>query len=39
MKVIGIVATGIVGLFALIGIAVGIRSIPEVKRYFRMRSM
>lgn len=39
MKVIGVIATGIVGLFALIGVLVGVRSIPEVRRYFRMRSM
>lgn len=39
MKVIGIVATSIVGLLALIGVAVGVRSLPEVKRYLRIRSM
>jgi hypothetical protein len=39
MKVVGVIATGIVGLVALIGVLVGVRSIPEVKRYVRMRSM
>lgn len=39
MRVVGIIATSAAGLLALIGVAVGVRSIPDVKRYLRIRSM
>ncbi|MGF7238187.1 MAG: DUF6893 family small protein [Frankia sp.] len=39
MKFVGITATGVVGLGVLAGIAVGIVSIPDIRRYFRIRSM
>lgn len=39
MRTTGIVTTGIVGLLALVGVVLGIRSVPDVKRYLRMRSM
>lgn len=39
MRTIGIIATGVVGLVALVGVVVGIRSVSDVKRYLRMRSM
>ena len=39
MRVVGIVATGIAGVAGLIGVVLGIRSIPDLKRYLRMRSM
>lgn len=39
MRTIGINATDIVGLVALIGVVVGFRSISDVRRYLRMRSM
>ncbi len=39
MRAIGIVAASAAGIVALVGVAIGIRSIPDVKRYLRMRSM
>jgi hypothetical protein len=39
MRTIGIITTGIVAAVALVGVAVGIRSVPDAKRYLRMRSM
>ena len=39
MRTIGIITTGFVGLAALLGAAIGIRSVPDVKRYLRIRSM
>ena len=39
MRVIGIMATTIAGAAALIGVAVGLRSIPDVRRYLNMRRM
>jgi hypothetical protein len=39
MRTIGIIATGIVGAVALLGVVIGIRSVGDIKRYLRMRSM
>lgn len=39
MRTIGIVVTGLAGLFALFGVAIGIRSVPDFQRYLRIRSM
>jgi hypothetical protein len=39
MKTLGIIATGVAGVAALIGVTLGIRSMPDLKRYLRMRSM
>jgi hypothetical protein len=39
MKTIGIIATGFVGAVALLGVAIGLRSIGDMKRYLKMRSM
>jgi hypothetical protein len=39
MRAVGIVAASAAGIVALVGVALGIRSIPDVKRYLRMRSM
>ena len=39
MRTIGIITTSVAGLAALLGLALGIRSVPDVRRYFRMRSM
>ena len=39
MRIIGIITTAVVGLTALGGAILGVRSIPDVRRYLRMRSM
>jgi hypothetical protein len=39
MRFVGIVFTVIAGLGVLIGLLIGVRSVPDVKRYLRMRSM
>lgn len=39
MRTIGIIATSTAGLLALIGVAVGIRSVPDLKRYLHIRSL
>jgi len=39
MRVIGIMATAVAGAAALIGVAVGLRSIPDLRRYLNMRRM
>ncbi|MFI5507046.1 DUF6893 family small protein [Mycobacterium sp. NPDC051804] len=39
MDVIGWVATGVVAVVVLGGIAVGLRSIPDVRRYMKIRNM
>ena len=39
MRTIGIIATSAAGLLALLGVAVGIRSVPDLKRYLHIRSL
>ena len=39
MRVIGIIATAVAGALAVIGVAVGLRSVPDAKRYLSIRSM
>ncbi len=39
MRTVGIIFTSLIGLLVLIGLFVGVRSIPDFKRYLRMRSM
>ncbi len=39
MRTIGIVTSGLVGLLAGLAVVVGIRSVPDVQRYLRIRSM
>ncbi len=39
MRTVGIITTGVAGLLAVLGLVVGIRSVPDVRRYARMRSM
>jgi hypothetical protein len=39
MRTIGIITTWLVGLAALVAIAVGIRSKSDVQRYLRIRQM
>ena len=39
MKTLGMITTVVLGAAALLGAVVGVRSIPDLKRYLRMRSM
>jgi hypothetical protein len=39
MDVIGWVATGVVAVVLVGGVLVGLRSIPDVRRYMKMRNM
>ncbi len=39
MEVIGWIATGVVAVVIVAGVAVGLKSIPDVKRYLRIRDM
>ncbi|MFE3025073.1 DUF6893 family small protein [Nocardia tengchongensis] len=39
MATIGMVATAIVAVVALGAVAVGVLSIPDIRRYFRIRHM
>ncbi|MFB6507920.1 DUF6893 family small protein [Streptomyces sp. NPDC002466] len=39
MKTLGIITTGAAVAVALVAVAVGIRSIPDIRRYLRIRSM
>jgi hypothetical protein len=39
MRTLGIITTGFAGVAALFGVILGIRSVPDVKRYLRIRSM
>ena len=39
MRTIGIITTAIVGAVAVVGVLIGLRSIGDMKRYLRMRSM
>jgi len=39
MDVIGWIATIVVALIVLAGVVIGVRSIPDVQRYIRMRHM
>ncbi|WP_442817660.1 DUF6893 family small protein [Streptomyces sp. NBC_01591] len=39
MKTLGIIAAGATTAVALVAVAVGIRSIPDIRRYLRIRSM
>ncbi len=39
MRTVGIIFTALVGLFVVLGLFVGVRSVPDIKRYLRMRSM
>lgn len=39
MDVIGWIATIVVALVVLAGVVIGVRSIPDVQRYMRMRHM
>jgi hypothetical protein len=39
MDVVGWVATGVVAVVLVGGVLVGLRSIPDVRRYVKMRNM
>ena len=39
MKVIGEIATVAAGVLVAVGVVVGIRSIPDIQRYLKMRQM
>jgi hypothetical protein len=39
MNVIGWVATAVVAVVLVAGVVVGVRSIPDVQRYLKMRQM
>jgi hypothetical protein len=39
MRTIGIITTVVVGAVALFGVVIGVRSLDDVRRYLRMRSM
>jgi hypothetical protein len=39
MKTIGIIATALVGALAAVGAFVAVKSIPDVQRYLKIRSM
>ena len=39
MNTVGWVATGIVGVLVVGGLYVGVRSIPDMRRYLRIRNM
>lgn len=39
MRTVGIVTTGVLGVVVLIVTVVGIMSIPDVKRYLKIRQM
>ena len=39
MRIVGIIATSIAAIALLLGVVIGVRSIDDVRRYLRMRSM
>ena len=39
MRTVGIITTAVVGLLAAFGVVLGVRSVPDVQRYLRIRSM
>jgi hypothetical protein len=39
MDVVGWVAVGVVGVVVLSGVVVGVRSIPDLRRYLKIRQM
>ncbi|MCU1677640.1 MAG: hypothetical protein JWM93_2398 [Frankiales bacterium] len=39
MRTVGIITTAVVGALAVVGVVVGVRSVPDIRRYLRMRSM
>jgi len=39
MDVVGWVATGVIAVVVVGGVLIGLRSIPDVRRYMKMRNM
>ncbi|MCW2519713.1 MAG: hypothetical protein JWR46_2332 [Mycobacterium sp.] len=39
MDVVGWAATGLVAVVVVVGVAVGLSSLPDIKRYLRIRNM
>ncbi|WP_374101163.1 hypothetical protein [Antrihabitans sp. YC2-6] len=39
MRIIGEIATAVVAVVLVAGVAIGISSVPDIKRYMRMRKM
>ena len=39
MKTVGMITTGVAGVVVLVALAVGIRSIPDMRRYIKIRTM
>ncbi len=39
MDVVGWVATGVIAVVVVGGVAIGLRSIPDVRRYMKIRNM
>ncbi|WP_443042974.1 DUF6893 family small protein [Streptomyces sp. NBC_00370] len=39
MKTLGIITTGVAATAAAVAVVVGVMSIPDVRRYLRMRAM
>lgn len=39
MRTIGIITTCLAGVVVLVGAYVGVRSVPDIRRYLRIRSM
>lgn len=39
MRTLGWITTGVVGAVAVLGVVLGVRSVPDVRRYVRIRAM
>ncbi|MFJ7996387.1 DUF6893 family small protein [Streptomyces sp. NPDC096310] len=39
MRSLGLITTGVAAVLAAAAVALGVRSIPDIRRYLRMRSM
>ena len=39
MRIVGIIATSVAAVVVLLGVVIGARSIDDIRRYLRMRSM
>jgi hypothetical protein len=39
MRIVGVAATGLAAVIAAVTLVIGVQSIPDIKRYLKMRSM